>query len=340
MPEDLPPLPKGKRYPYVQWGDCSKCGIRFPMTEYMVRKTTGLSGKPALPTCGKCRWKVDARRRKRGGKVLGKPECRFAAKLSSAKMAKMHLRQAPASGTPLWCSLKKRWYVLYFLGKSRNRVDEQRAYLDALKEDEAIGEARDWYTRALLHGAKWLPDDFTAEAAPPDEDILKTRRILKSLRSKGRRVRKPRKVVVRKRQIRSYVMVDRWAVLYNNRIVRSDLKTRKAADKLAEATRSIHRTVAKEAGLQRCVKCGKKPVWDGKTLVHDGDDYCPNAVMIRDLRFSRNTRIALWNLVLRHGDYGGWWDFRFEHILLMEKIKNVIPDRKKRNADPLEGFEI
>lgn len=332
-----PPLPSGKRYPYIQWGDCSKCGTRFPMSLNMVRKAQGLVGKPERPTCQKCRLVVKKRRSKR----VGKPECLFAGKISAGTLAKMHLRQAPESGTPSWCPFKKRFYVRYFLGRGRAVADEERAYLDATTEPEAIEEARDWYTRALLHGAKWLPEEFAAEGV--DNDHQRTLATLRKIRRKGRRIRPPRKVRIRRRKIRAWVLVDRFTVTYNGKTVRSDLKTRAAAEQLAVETRERYRIQAQEPGLLKCVKCGVKPIWDGKTLVHEGDDYCANMVMIRDRRIGRQARIALWNLVLRHGDYGGWWDFRFEHIMLSNKIREVIPDRKpytRKTEDPLEGFEI
>jgi hypothetical protein len=333
-----PPLPPGKRYPYVQWGDCSKCSARFPMTAHMVRKAAGLSGKPELPTCSKCRNAVKKLREKRQRANLGGPECRFTGKLAPGKLGKMHLRRAPASGLPAWCNLRKRYYVRYFLGRGRKVTDEQRAYLDATKEADAIEEARDWYTRALLHGAQWLPEGFTAEAEVADE-LLRTRKVLEKMRWKNRRIRPPRRIRIEKRQVRSYVMVDVFTVFWNGKSVKSRIKSRAEAHEIARATRKKYKKQSTEPGLKPCLKCGVKPVWRSKTLIHEGDEYCPNRVMLRDKRFSRLTKIALWNTTLRHGDYGGWWDFRFEHVLLMEKILRAIPDAPPAH-DPLEGFEI
>jgi 1,2-phenylacetyl-CoA epoxidase PaaB subunit len=333
-----PPLPPGKRYTYVQWGDCSKCSARFPMTLNMVRKAQGLVGKPELPKCQKCRNAVKVRRMKRDRANLGGPECRFAGKIAPGTLKKMHLRRAPASGTPSLCPLMKRYYLRYFVGRGRKVTDEQRAYLDATDEEAAIEEARDWYTRALLHGAQWLPEDFYAEATQSD-DLVRTRKILEKMRKKNRRTRPPRRVTIEKRQVRSYIMVDRFTVYYNGKTVKGGLTSREEAHKVAKVTRKKHKIHATEPSLKPCLKCGVKPVWQVGTLIHEGDEYCPNRVMLQDKRFTRRTKIALWNTTLRHGDYGGWWDFRFEHVLLMEKIRRAIPDAPPAH-DPLEGFEI
>ena len=136
-------------------------------------------------------------------------------------------------------------------------------------------------------------------------------------------------------------MVHRFSVRYNGKIVQPGIETWEDAQAFAAKVRKkVHKRAAEPAPLP-CIKCNVRPVWVGTHLVHEGDDYCANMVMLRDPRFSRGTKLALWNQVLRHGDYGGWWDFRFEHVLMMDKIKKVIPERQRVvELDPLEGFEI
>lgn len=313
------------------------------MTERMVKKVSGQYHKPERPTCRPCRRALIHANKKRNEKRPGKPECQLAGKFRKETIAKMHLRQAPASGIPLQCAFSKRYFVRFFLGKSRNIENEQRAYLEATDEASAIAEARDWYTRALLHGAKWLPEDFTAERLPPDADTRKTHRILKDLRKKAKPRKKPKKMYTRicKRWVRVYTVVERWTVFNKNQRVRSDLKSREEAEALASEL--IEQNKAAEPPLPElleCVKCGKPPVWKKRSIVHEGDDYCPNGITIRDTRFKSSTKRALWNQVLRHGECAGWGDFRFEHVRLLEKIKQAVPDRRPETKDPLEGFEV
>lgn len=337
---DLPPRPKDPRYTYVAEGTCSDCGRRFPMTARMVYKTTLTGDHRERPKCSTCRRVKTTRKAKRAEKKLKRP-----AEIKAGYLCKVRLRHAPASGVPQYCNFTSRWFISYFTLRGRGLArEEKRAYLEADTEGRAITEAHDWYVRALLHGAQWLPGDFTRtrvkEPWTPEERAA--RRALAALC----RVEFPKhRHVIKAQVLRHKVRVYRWATRYRVRvqgvIVARNIVSKSSAMALA-AERRVNEP-APEPALKPCLKCGVPPVWDGNKLVHEGGEYCANAVMVRDMRFSRRSKIALWNRVLRTGYHAGWWDFRLEHVLLDQKIRQVVtplPAATGAAADPLDGFEI
>ena len=337
MHPELPPsrIFRNKLVTYACWIDCRDCGKSYAITTWGWGRLKVNGGKD-LPRCPACVYG-----RKKILKELARTKNRVSneaalAGIPKGKIPTVKLRKAPASGVPRYSGLRKAWYIPYFF-KSTKGKDEKVVVLEATTEAEAVEEAREWYVKALLHGATWLPDDFSAERPQSAESRAVTAR-LRMIWNKAKRKR-PIQESIKRRPVK--VTRYRYKVVVNGKIIGSNFKNREQAIKAAREANPPEKMLFPK--IKKCKWCGQLPVGDGCTLKHISVD-CANLVGIRTQKISWRYKVAIWNEILRFGTFAGNDDFQREHALLVgwSSIKGMLPFEPpaETTTDPLDGFEI
>jgi hypothetical protein len=333
-----PPPPKirgGKTIHYAAWIACKDCGKSYAITTQSWNRLKANGGKDR-PRCPACKYQ-----RNQVKKEIGRMKTRFIREAALAgipkdRMPSVRLRKAPASGVPRYNPILKAWYIPYFF-KSDKFKDQRMVVLEAATEEQAVEEARDWYVRALMHGATWLPDDFTADR-PWNDDTQAVIRRLRMIWNKAKR-KQPIKESIQRYAVK--VTQYRYKAIVNNTVVARGLRSRKEATEAVRKANPLEKVL--DPKPKKCKWCGQLPVGDGRALMHVSVD-CANVTGIKTRNISWRFKVAIWNEILRFGTFAGNDDFQREHVMLVgwHCVKGMLPFEPPAEevADPLEGFEI
>jgi hypothetical protein len=248
----------------------------------------------------------------------------------------VRLRKAPASGVPRYNPVRKAWYIPYFF-KSDKSKDQRVVVLEAETEEQAVVEARQWYVRALMHGATWLPDDFTSERPLKGDTKVIVER-LRMIWNKAKR-KHPIKDSVRRYAVK--ITRYRYKAVVNGKVLATGLKSREEATEIVRKANPQEKLF--DPGLKKCKWCGQFPVGNGYSVKHVSAD-CANITGIKTKGISWRFKVAIWNEILRFGMFAGNDDVQREHVLLVgwDCVKGALPFEPPAEpvADPLDGFEI
>lgn len=317
--------------------DCARCGKSFEPSESLKKR---IKEKRDPGRCPQCRYQLDLERMKKAMTKSTNVWCAVRRTIPQQEVRKMFIRPLPDNGVP-WIDKNHytRWYVRYLVGTDPTKLktsDERRAYMVAETEEEAVSEARQWIIRAVMQGATNLSRTFVAKGKPT-APMVRAMSMLRNLN------RDRKKEVTINRRLLYDILVDGEVV--DTKDVWQDAEAQAAVLRRKLAPRILPEDPDNPFP---CALCGRKPVWKDRNILQHAEFDCPNVVVLKVAPWPRTVRVMLWNRVFSKGELRGLGVVNKQHIRgAAQEMVDIAMGRhvpmfrkKKKAADPLEGFEV